>query len=83
MLYEVITPQSLTEMFDQALAGDAALRDFLDGTENADQKSLEQQRNPPHLKESCFSKTGKAGICFAVCGQPEGNCCAKKIAKSG
>ncbi len=45
----VAVPESLTEVFEQALAGDAALRDFLDGTVIAGQNTLEQQRNPPQL----------------------------------
>lgn len=45
----VIVPESLTELFEQALAGDAALRDLLDSTVIAGQNTLRQQRNPPKL----------------------------------
>ncbi len=45
----VAVPESLTEVFEQALAGDAALRDFLDGTVIAGQNTLGHQRNPPKL----------------------------------
>ncbi len=45
----VSVPESLTDVFAQALAGDAALRDFLDETEIAGENTVEQQRNPPQL----------------------------------
>ncbi len=44
----VAVPESLTEVFEQALAGDAALRDFLDGTVISVANMLEQ-RSPPQL----------------------------------
>ena len=34
------------DVFEQALAGDAALRDFLDGTVVGGQNTLEQQQFP-------------------------------------
>jgi len=45
----VAVPESLVDVFEQAMAGDAALRDFLDGTVIAGQNTPEQQRNPPQL----------------------------------
>ncbi|MBS0205694.1 MAG: serine/threonine protein kinase [Planctomycetes bacterium] len=46
---KVAVPESLADEFEQALAGNAALRDFLDGTVIATQDAREQQRNPPQL----------------------------------
>lgn len=44
----VVVPESLTEVFEQALAADAALRNFLDGTVIAGHSTWEQ-RDPPQL----------------------------------
>lgn len=45
----VTVPESLTEAFEQALAGDAALRDFLDTTAPAGPNTAEPHRDPPRL----------------------------------
>jgi predicted Ser/Thr protein kinase/tetratricopeptide (TPR) repeat protein len=44
----VSVPESLADAFEQAVAGDAALRDFLDGTVIAGHETREQ-RSPPQL----------------------------------